>query len=530
MTGRGPASPPAGPTAAPARAPLPPGTVLRPDPSLRVRDQGRLLVGGSPRRMIRLSAAGAGLVRRWLAGEPVTAGPDPAPPAVTAAARRLIDAGMVHPVPATPAGTDPQTGSRPGAGTGADTPVEAAPTPTPTPTVVIPVRDDAAGMAATTAGLDGLVVVVVDDGSLPPLPRPDPSDPNAGIRIVQRPRSGGPGPARQTGLGLVSADLVVFVDAGVRIDRAAVARLAAWFADPEVVAVAPRVVSTAPPERGPDGWARVIARFERGHSPLDMGDQPSLVGPGRMVAYVPTACLMARTSAVRDVGGFDPDLRYGEDVDLVWRLGELGSVRYDPSIVVEHPPRTSLRQLARQRFGYGTAAAPLAGRHPGRLAPVRLPADTAVTLVLMASGRLIPVAAVVMAARGWWVRRRLAGVAADPGTEAARLVVGGTLRAARSVADAAVRAWWPITATALLARPTRPMAVGLVAASWGRRLLTGAATAGSGRRRGDPRTLVVAAVDDLAYGAGVWAGAARYRSLHAVRPDLAITYRDRSGR
>ena len=43
------------------------------------------------------------------------------------------------------------------------------------------------------------------------------------------------------------------------------------------------------------------------------------------VSYVPTAALLVRRAALDSVtpgGGavFDPALRYGEDVDLVWRL------------------------------------------------------------------------------------------------------------------------------------------------------------------------------------------------------------------
>ncbi|MFV0257052.1 MAG: mycofactocin biosynthesis glycosyltransferase MftF [Acidimicrobiales bacterium] len=499
-------------TATPARAPLPEGTVLRADPRLRRREQGRLLIGGSPRRMIRLSAVGAGLVGRWLAGEPLTAASGATSPAVTALARRLIDAGMVHPSPAARIGRDDRAGD---AG------------PSSMPTVVIPVRDDAPGLLATATGLDGLTVVAVDDGSSPPLPRTEPTDPDLSVRIVRRPRSGGPGRARQTGLDLVTTDLVCFIDAGVRIDSAAVARLVAWFADPEVVAVAPRVVSIPSPERGSAGWAGVIARFEDDRSPLDMGPHPSPVGPGRTIAYVPTACLMVRTAAVRAAGGFDPGLRYGEDVDLVWRLGELGSIRYDPSVVARHPARGSLGQVAGQRFGYGSAAAPLARRHPGRLAPVRLSAGTAATLALATRAPLMPVAAAVVLARGLRVRRKLAAVTPDPGAEAARLVATGTAQAARSVADVAVRAWWPITAAALACPPTRSTALVLVAASWGRRVLTRAVT-GRGLDGRDPRRAVVAAVDDLAYGAGVWVGAFRCRSINAIAPDLNVSDRDPS--
>ena len=41
-----------------------------------------------------------------------------------------------------------------------------------------------------------------------------------------------------------------------------------------------------------------------------------------------------RRAALEQLGGFAEDLRFGEDVDLVWRLVEAGHrVRYDPRSV-----------------------------------------------------------------------------------------------------------------------------------------------------------------------------------------------------
>ena len=129
------------------------------------------------------------------------------------------------------------------------------------------------------------------------------------------------------------------------------------FDDRAVAAVAPRVVS-APGDT-------ILAAYEEAFSPLDLGGAPSLVAPGRRVSYVPTAALIVRVAAVDAVGGFDPALRYGEDVDLIWRLASAGhTVRYDPSVVVQHRPRSSWGAWFRPRRSYGSAAAPLA-RRPG---------------------------------------------------------------------------------------------------------------------------------------------------------------------
>ena len=72
---------------------LPPGGVhLTADVGLRRIGDGRILIGGSPLRIIRLSAAGAAVVDAWLDGA-VLADVKSA----RGLAGRLLDAGMLHP-------------------------------------------------------------------------------------------------------------------------------------------------------------------------------------------------------------------------------------------------------------------------------------------------------------------------------------------------------------------------------------------------------------------------------------------------
>ena len=120
--------------------------------------------------------------------------------------------------------------------------------------------------------------------------------------------------------------------ATARSPRAGSTRLVWLFDDPGIAAVAPRVRPDAPAPAGLDPRHRPIPDAR---SPLDMGPTPSEVGPDRAVRYVPTAALVVRRSAL--AGGFDPDLRVGEDVDLVWRCSTPGwRVRYHPSVTVCH--------------------------------------------------------------------------------------------------------------------------------------------------------------------------------------------------
>jgi mycofactocin system glycosyltransferase len=311
------------------------------DASLRSYGQGRVLVARG--RIIRLTENGPAALRALLA--------DTATLAQRPLGDRLVAAGMAHP----------------------------RPTPQHRPTtLVIPVRDrpdDLARLLATTQGSDPLIirnrseqgfsyehsvkgsdpypVVVVDDGSRVPVKG-----------AMRREVSGGPGVARNAGLRGVETELVAFLDSDTVPPARWIEALAGHFEDPKVAAVAPRVRAS-----------------NKRRSPLDMGPHPAEVKPGGHVSYVPAAALLMRRAALPD-DPFDPELRYGEDVDLIWRLIDAGwRVRYDPSVIVEHEERETLKR----RFMYGTSAAPLKQRHPGKLKHVVVRPWPAATLALLAA-------------------------------------------------------------------------------------------------------------------------------------------------
>jgi hypothetical protein len=120
-----------------------------------------------------------------------------------------------------------------------------------------------------------------------------------------------------------------------------------------------------------------------------MGPRPAAVQPGAPVSYVPAAALLVRRAALTE--GFDEELRYGEDVDLVWRLRDAGwRVRYDPSVVVSHKEPHTLHDALARRFRYGTSAARLSTRHQGRLSPAVLPTWPTLVVVLIFSRRFGP--------------------------------------------------------------------------------------------------------------------------------------------
>lgn len=470
------------------RPPLPAGTRLELDPSVRPLAGGSVLAGGHPGRLLRLTPEG-------VAATATLVGAGAATDAERRLGRQLVDAGMAHPVPGVVAG-------------GAAGRV----------TVVLPVRDRADLLEEALDALGTATpVVVVDDGSAEPGPVAEASR-RHGARLVRRPTSGGPSAARNDGVAGVATELVAFVDSDCVPPAGWLDRLVGLFDDPALGAVGPRIRPVAADRS-------TVARYGQARSPLDLGPAGSLVGPGRLVRYLPTAALVVRAAALADAapGGdppFDPALRFGEDVDLVWRVLAAGwQVRYEPTVVVRHHEPTGWAGLLRRRYRYGTSAAPLSRRHPGRLAPVELrPWPTAAAAAALAGHPAV--AAGLTVAAGAVLARRVRGVGI-PAPTAMRWSAQGT--------------GWTVVglgrATTVLAWPALAVAIAAPGAGRGRRRLRLAAAAlavvppavewWQRRPALDPvRWALASMVDDAAYGTGVWAGCLRERVAGPLLPTL----------
>lgn len=480
-----------------AVTPLPADFTLVFDRGVR-RPRPGVLIGGAPLRVFKLTGAGAARVEGWEAGEPV--GPSESGRALAA---RLVEAGLAHPRP--PAAT---------------TNVSAL--------IVVPVRDDPRGLGATLESLaataPGLAVVVADDGSEPPVRL----RPGLAGRVVRRPVAGGPAAARNAGFEAGgTADVVVFVDAGCVLDPGWAATLLGHFADPCLGAAAPRVAA-----RTDGSPPAALAGYESVHSPLDMGPAEAPVRPGSAVPYVPTAVLAVRREAFAQAGGFDQALRYGEDVDLVWRLiGRGWRVRYDPSVVATHPVRATRRRWLGQRFSYGRSAAPLAARHGRAAAPLAVSPWSAAAWGFLAVGRPAPALAIGAGTAAALARR--AGGDTATARELVRLALTGHAQAGAPLAAAVRRAWLPpaVTAGAAVWKfGDRRAHVGLALAGvlsltaggladWRANPSPGSVP-GLDRapRMGLLRWVGWRLADDLAYQAGVWVGVAEARSAAALLP------------
>lgn len=433
--------------------------MLRPTRGLVVG--ARTVLGGVPPRLLRLTADGAAVARSLLDGQPARSA------GARALGRRLVEAGHARSYP--PAGERPPV------------------------TVVIPVRD-----RDLTACLDALgdrdPVIVVDDGSAVAVTIDRPH-----VTVMRHETSRGPAAARNTGLDAASTDVVACVDSDVVVTPGWLDPLLVHLADPEAVAVAPRVRPLALP-----GRTTVLGRYLAGRSPLDLGPDDVAVRPGSPVAYVPSAALVLRRTA----GRFDETLRVGEDVDLVWRLVTAGrTVRYEPRVTVTHREPSTWRAVLRRRHSYGRSAGPLAVRHPQSLTHLSigpLPLAAAVAAVtappavaLIAAGAVTVTTAQRLHTAG--IDRRQAALLSGSATGHAVLGLGRWLTVAAG----------PVVLVAAIRRPR--LAAVLAAPLLQEHL----------RRRPplDPLRFVIAALaDDLAYGSGVWRGALEARDLRPLLP------------
>jgi mycofactocin glycosyltransferase len=456
---------------------LPHGFTIRLTDDLLTTADGDVIVGGSPLTAMRLTPR----AQRLLAERAVTV----TDPATDHLARRLLSTNLASPdLDTLPSANAEQL------------------------TVVIPVRDRPEQLDRTLAALTGLSCVVVDDAS---------HDRAAIERVCARHRATwvpldhnvGPAAARNIGLARVTTPYVAFVDSDVQIATSDLIRLTRHFADPSIALVGPRVVGRSTAVR-----PRWFERYDELASSLTLGLVPSNVRPGATVAWLPGACLVARVNALG--GGFDPALRVGEDVDLVWRLVEDShGVRYDPAITAHHDTRPTMRGWLGRKFVYGRGGAGLAARHGDRLAPAVLTptyAAAAAALLLRTPWSLpLSMAALTVGTRN--VREALP---VTPGRTriAAHVSARGLGWAVRQEAALVVRHWWPATAVAAtLSTHARRILVTALAVD----TTVALATRRREERAVTPLQMIAGhRLDDLAYGAGLWYGSAEQRTARAL--------------
>ncbi|MEZ5210185.1 mycofactocin biosynthesis glycosyltransferase MftF [Gordonia sp. (in: high G+C Gram-positive bacteria)] len=468
------------PATGPATDVLPDGFQVQIDQSCVRRRDLRYLVGGSPTRVLKLSDAALGMT----SADGRIAVHDPA---TRSLARTLLDSGIGLP--------------RPMGGPAHDS-----------VTIVIPVRDNQAGIDTLLRARGATRMIVVDDGSATPIHAE-----GEGLTLIRLPENRGPAAARNAGLAAAATDFVAFLDSDTVPTRDWLTMLLGHFSDPKVAIVAPRIVG----RRRPSGGS-VVSRYANAHSSLDMGPREAMVASGTALAYVPSAAMVVRREGFL---GFDESLRVAEDVDLCWRTQHAGwRVYYDPVAKVRHDHRESLSELLDRHRYYGTGAAELAARHGPVAAPVMSTVPMAAAVIgLLTRTRLGLLISAILALHSIYrTRNALEGV---PGREmmAAGFVGRGLAFGLLQAAQALLRHYWPVTLVVSLfwsrfRNLVWQLAIAEGIATWVRvQLLESRAPA-----MGPVGFLLMHRLDDLAYGTGLWQGVVKQASPSALRPMLRL--------
>lgn len=196
-------------------------------------------------------------------------------------------------------------------------------------------------------------IVVVDDGS---------TDDTAsilesfsGIEVVRQPNKG-LSEARNAGIRAASGDIVAFTDSDCFVDPDWLYHLAREFQNDSLAGVGgPNLTPEAPTEAG-----KAVA-LAPGHATHVLIEHDN-------AEHVPGCNMAFRRRDLLEIGGFDPVFRKaGDDVDLAWRLLDLGKrIGFSTAGFVWHHRRPGLKAYLKQQIGYGEAEADLLGKHPHR--------------------------------------------------------------------------------------------------------------------------------------------------------------------
>jgi glycosyltransferase involved in cell wall biosynthesis len=241
--------------------------------------------------------------------------------------------------------------------------VSAADGSVPRLSVVIPCRNEAALLPRQLEALAAQVypgwweVVVVDNGS---------TDGTASVarsfagrvpalRVVGEPR-----PGRQhacnAGARAAEGDVILFVDGDDEVAGGYLSAMGGALAEYPFVAARLDYEALNPP------WVRKSRRGAQRDGLQDWHYLPVAAG----------CSLGISRDLFLSCGGFDPELRYAEDVELCWRIQASGvELHFVPDAVVRYRYERALPRIYRQARGYGRGIGYLYRRFPS---PVATPA------------------------------------------------------------------------------------------------------------------------------------------------------------
>ena len=236
--------------------------------------------------------------------------------------------------------------------------------PLPKVSIIVPVRNRPEEIASCVKSLLSLdypeekrEIIVVDDASEDDTPRVVEGLPVTRHRMRERQ---GPSACRNWGARHSNGEMVCFLDSDCVAKRSWLRDLVPAFRRPMVGAAGGLVDS--------HDDRTALDRYEKVKSSLHMGNHPTDSSMGNRFFYLPSCNLAVRKETFLKVGGFEEGLEVGEDVDLCWRIIDMGRVvEYRPSAEISHKHRNSIWPFCKRRFEYGTSEPLLQELHPNRV-------------------------------------------------------------------------------------------------------------------------------------------------------------------
>ncbi len=246
-------------------------------------------------------------------------------------------------------------------------------------------------------------IIVIDDGSR------DRTSEVVRAAFAHEPRvrlltleNGGKARALNHGLELVEGEIVIALDADTQFEPTTIARLARWFADEAIGAVAGNAKV--------GNRVNLVTRWQALEYITAQNLERRALARLDAMTVVPGAVGAWRLSAIREVGGYPPDT-LAEDQDLTIAIQRAGwRVHYDQYAVAWTEAPESVAALAKQRFrwAYGTLQClwkhrrVIGSGQPRGLARVGLPQAILFQILLAAVSPVIDLALIASIVSTWF--------------------------------------------------------------------------------------------------------------------------------